>query len=445
MTGRACRGDLRSSQRAAIVGILALALTACTGGSEARVEPDPITDNAVQNHGPTNVEILHLDRVPWEGGPEYWKQFSRAHAAGWSRDDFFPIVAWFDSVSTDEEAAYDKSLGINTYIGMPETTPYSLFSENDLYYIGPRLNDTYTDSSSNWVGQLLGDELDGQFPKPADGQRYMRERARTVPGGFFKYANFTQIVIGQDISDSDAETYVNDFTDVASMDMYWYSVPYCSIQPYRDNYVVPIEQEFCRTASSYGKAVRAMKIRDAADGRLQPIWQFVENYNGGPSGEPMTAPISPDQLEGAVMSSLINEARGIVYFNQSLSGDCQSGNVFRDSQVNAASCMTETVGAARRVNGKIHDLARVLNTQSYAYDFGTGLQTMLKVLDGNAYIFAMIDGSSSPGKRQFHLPDGITGQDIEVLYEDRSMKSHDGAFSDDFRNEATYHIYKVEL
>src|SRR6185312_12324935 len=292
MIGRSSRRDSRTRLRAVIVGVLALALAACTGGSRAGVEADPNQENAVQTHGPTNVEILHLNRVPWEGGPEYWRHFSRADAAGWSRDDFFPIVAWFDSVSTDEEAAYDKSIGINTYIGMPETTPYSLFSENDLYYIGPRLNDTYTEGSSNWVGQLLGDELDGQFPEPAAGQKYMRERAEAVPRGFFKYANFTQIVIGQDISDSDAETYVNEFTDVASMDMYWYSVPYCSIEPYRDNYVVPIEQEFCRTASSYGKAVRAMRIRDAADKKIQPIWQFVENYNGGPSGEPMTAPIS---------------------------------------------------------------------------------------------------------------------------------------------------------
>lgn len=427
-----------------LVGILLVA-TACS----VREPTEPSSQapsGASPDSGVPGSPLPSLPRVAWEGGPGYWAGFERAKAAGWAEHDFFPIVAWFNSVSTDAEAAYDKSLGINTYIGMPDTTPYSTFADNGVFYIGPRLNDTYDGEATNWVGQLLGDEADGRFPDAAAGQEFLRQQAARVPPGFFRYANFTQVVIGKDIPDTDARAYVNDFTDVVSMDMYWYTVPYCSLSPYRDNYLVPIEQEFCRTASSYGKSVKAMRVRDQADGKLQPIWQFVENFNGGPEGEPLVATIRPEQLEGAVMSSLINEARGIVYFNQSLSGNCRSGNVFRESQVTPGFCAAEQVAAAGRINGKIRDLAEVLNTQSYSYDFGGGLQTMLKVYDGSAYVFAMIDGSHAPGDRDFRLPAGITGRTIDVLYENRNISAKaDGTFVDSFPHEAAYHIYKVGL
>ena len=390
--------------------------------------------------------IPGLERIPWEGGPEYWAQFDHAREAGWTSPDFFPIVSWFNGISSEEEVRYDQSLGLNTYIGQSDTTPYRLFSDNDVYYIGPKLNDSFTEASVNWVGQLLGDEVDGQFGDPVAGLEHLREQSATVPQDLFRYTNFTQLVIGDDMNPSDAENYVNGPLDVASMDMYWYSVPFCSKEHYRDIYLVPVNREHCRSASSYGKATKALWLRDGADSQRQPVWQFVENYNGGPGGQPLVAAITPRQVEAAVMSSLINEARGILYFNQSLSGDCLSGNVFRDTQMNPEFCAAENVAAVGRINGKIHDLARVLNTQSYAHHFGPGLQTMLKASNGHAYIFAMADGDSAPGERRLTLPDGITGRVIEVLYEDRTLEADDDrTFSDRFDDETTYHIYKVKL
>jgi hypothetical protein len=390
--------------------------------------------------------VLSLPRIPWEGGSAYWKKFAKPAAAGWSDPSFFPIVVWYDGISSNSEVKYDKSVGINTYIGMDSATPYSLFGDNGVYWIGDKLNSSFNDSSTNWVGDFLDDEVDGRYT-PAAGRAWLQSLVNKYGNdGRFKYANFTQTVMATDMPASDSQAFLNNFTDAVSLDMYWYTIPYCSQTPYRDVYLKPVAQANCRTASSYGKTMQSLRMQDAADGKLQPLWQFVENLNGGPGPSAPAVYIKPGQLEGAVMNSVINEARGIVYFNQSFSGSCQSSNVFRESQVTPNFCGDPQVAAAKEVNNRIKALAPVINTQSYAWSFGPGLNTMLKAKDGYAYVFSMVDGSSQPGSRTFTLPAGVTGKSIEVLNENRSIAVQaNGTFTDTFANEYTYHIYKVAI
>ena len=408
--------------------------------------PAPAPTSALPVEPPRPGDTLALPRVPWEGGPAYWNQFAKPKAAGWSDPSFFPIVVSFAGISSDAEAQYDKSLGINTYWGMWEGTPYSLFARNHVFWIGDKLNSSFTSSSVNWVGDFLDDEVDGRFT-PSEGRARLQAMVNSFgDDGRFKYANFTQMVIGTDMKDADANAFVNTFTDAVSVDMYWYTIPYCDWRPYRDVYLTSVDQEYCRTASSYGKVVNSVRMRDAADGKLQPVWQFVELLNGGPGGGPFVANITPAQLKGAVMSSLINEARGILYFNQSLSGPCQSGNVVRTVQYDPRFCGAPQVAAVKQVNGQIKTLAPVLNTQSYAYSFGSGLDTMLKTYGGYAYVFAMVDGSSRPGSRTLTLPAGVTGDPVEVMFENRTLPvTADGRFTDTFATESTYHVYRVRL
>jgi len=392
----------------------------------------------------TGPRLEELPRIPWEGGAAYWKRFAKADRAGWSDPSFFPIVAWYNGISSDAEVQFDKKLGINTYIGMADTTEARLFDQNGVFWIGSKLNGSFTAQSPGWVGYFLDDEVDGRFT-PEEGRKHLADRAAQVPEGLFSYTNFTQMVISKDLGQQDAERFVNDFADTVSTDMYWYTIPHCSQEPYRDALLVPVQQSNCRTASSYGKAMEALRLRDAADGKLQPLWQFVENLYGGPADLPFQGYIEPDELRGAVMNSVINEARGIVYFNQSFAGPCQGSNVFRLAQVTKDYCGAAQVAAAGEVNAQIHALAPVINTQSYEYSFGPGLDTMLKAKDGYAYIFAMPDGASQPGERAFRLPEGITGERAEVLYEDRTVPVGDGRFTDRFDHEHSYHIYKVRL
>ncbi|SHF74267.1 hypothetical protein SAMN05444351_0654 [Geodermatophilus nigrescens] len=391
------------------------------------------------------VALLDLPRIPWEGGPEYWSRFPAAVAAGWTDPSFFPVVAWYDGISSDEEVQYDRGVGINTYIGMDAATPYSLFADNGVFWMGSRLNESFPEDGANWPASFLDDEVDGRFT-PEDGRAHLEQLREDLPPDRPAYANFTQTVVSTDMSDADAEAYVNDYSDIVSVDMYWYTIPFCDLRPFRGSvYLQPIREDTCRTASSYGAVVEMLRERDAADGRLQAVWQFVELLNGGPGEGPFTAEIEPGQLQGAVMSSLINEARGIVWFNQSLSGPCQGGNLIRLSQVQQDFCGAEQVAAAAEVNGVVRDLAAVLNTQSYEWDAGPGLDTMLKAHDGSAYLFAMVDGSQDPGERTLRLPPGVEGTTAEVLFEDRSLPIDDGVVVDTFAEEHTWHVYRVAL
>ena len=388
---------------------------------------------------------LALPRIPWEGGSAYWSKFAKPAAVGWTDPGFFPIVSTFNGVSNDAEVKYDQSLGFNTYSGMYEGTPYALFEKNKAFWVGDKLNGSFSDDSDYWVGNFLDDEVDGRWPA-AEGRAHLQQIVDGIgDDGRFKYANFTQMVLGTDLPDSDANAYVNGYTDVVSTDMYWYSIPYCDWAPYRDIYLTPIDQSNCRTSSSYGKMMNSLQQRDAADGKLQPLWQFIDLVNGGP-GEQFVRNTQPGEVKGAVMNSLINEARGIVYFNQSMSGSCEAGGLIRLVQYDKSSCAAPQVAAAAEVNLQIKQLAPVLNSQSYDYSFGPGLDTMLKTDGAYAYVFAMVDGSSQPGARTFTLPAGVDGRSVEVMFEGRTLQADGaGVFSDGFDAEYSYHVYKIAL
>lgn len=414
---------------------LCLVLTACTSSvreydADARIP---------------QVGALGLPLVEWEGGPEYWNQFPKAKAGGWADPAFFPIVAWYNGVSDEKEVQFDKSLGINTYIGMPDTMDAALLDSAGVYWIGRALNETFTPQTKSWVGYILDDEVDGRF-EPEEGRAHLEGIKQQVPEGLFSYANFTYMVLESDLPKGASQKYVNDYTDVVSVDKYWYTIPHCSNEPYRDVSLVPINRVSCRSSSSYGKTMDALRIRDAADGKLQPLWQFIENMGGTDNEAAFTNYIQPDQLRGAVMNSIIHEARGILYFNQSFTGPCKGSNVFRLDQIISDFCGSSQVAAVKKVNQEIHTLAPVLNTQSLEFDFGDDLDTMLKVKGGYAYVFSMPAAGSQPGSRGFRLPEQIAGRNIEVLFDNRSLKADtEGRFADEFAHESTYHVYKVKL
>jgi hypothetical protein len=403
--------------------------------------PDPSVPSV-----PTDATTLDLPRIPWEGGSAYYAGFEKPAAAGWSDPSFFPIATSYNNLLSETDADYDRALGLNTYWEMWEGVPYSNFEDNGMYWVGNQLNSTFDDSSVNWVGDFLDDEVDGRFDPDTGFARLQSMVDDFGDDGRFKYANFTHMVIDTDTPASVSERYVNQYTDVVSIDRYFYTIPYCDWAPYRDVFLTAVDQSNCRTASTYGKAMNSLRIRDAADGQLQPLWNFVELYNGGGTQERVAEPpISGGQLQGAVMNSIINEARGIVYFNQSMNGSCISGGIIREVQKNPNHCGASQVAAMGEVNNRIHDVAPVLNTQSYEFDLGPGIDGMVKAYDGYAYIFAMVDGSSSPGARTVTLPTGVSGSEVEVLWENRTLPATGGSFGDSFDAEYSYHVYRVKI
>lgn len=399
---------------------------------------------------PTSADVgsstgLNLPVRPWEGGPGYWSQFPRAKAAGWDDPSFFPIGIWWDTVSSLDEAQFDKSLGINTYIENGPSLQASFLDAAGMYWVGEKLNDSFTTSTKNWVGYFLDDEVDGRFT-PAEGRAHLESLRQKVPAGMFTYSNFTSMVVENNMDRADSQKYINQYTDAVSVDKYWYTIPQCSRKPYYNPSIIPIAQASCRTSSSYGATVDALRQIDAADGKLQPIWQFVEDLGGAGGAGDFSGYVTPAQLKGAVMNSLIHEARGIVYFNTSLAGPCQAGNVVRTVQKAADSCAKNQVGAMREINSLIRQLAPVLNTQTFIWNFGSNLDTMLKSRDGYAYIFAMPGAGSSPGSRELRLPPAVKGTDAEVVDEGRHISiGSEHMIRDVFASESSFHVYKVKI
>jgi hypothetical protein len=387
-----------------------------------------------------------LPLIPWEGGPAYWSKFS--NASGWTDPSFFPIMI-DNSFSTEAEVRWDKSHGITAYSGgWPDTVDYQWLKNNHMYWLDGRPNNTFpaaTASSPYWPGVFIADEPDGQRGAQGD-LDYVRNLVNSHPegAGRFQEINFTQIVAGN--YDDRYTQMMNLVNGPISADMYWYTTLNCGPgNPGYDNLAYPpVDKAHCRTSSSYGKLAKSLWSHDT--GQRQPIWVYIEDLNGGPGGQPFSANITGGQLKGAVMDSIINEARGIIYFNVSLTGPCQESLILRVVQTNGSSCAASQIKAMGEVDNQVLRLAPIINTQSYKYTFGPKLDTTLKWYNGSAYIFAMINGDadSFAGSRTFTLPPALaSATSVSVVDEGRTIPVSGGTFTDNFAAEYTYHIYQV--
>lgn len=404
-----------------------------------------VTDGRLQPGGVV-VEpgpgALDLPRVPWEGGPAYYGRFPVAAEAGWTKPGFFPVGVWFESVLTQKDVDLDLAAGINTYAELTEDSDMSLIRDNGMFAMMSQQIDGY---GKETVGWLLSDEVDmwaysghamwtGNQPgkgevcdPPNGGCGYTVLQTLTDelpdPDGRMRYSNYGKGVMMW-LPDAEAARFVNDYTDLVSTDIYWYTD--MNICAEAGNFInVPPEK--CRLAASYGSTMDRTRELDVQDGRRQPVLAFVE----------VSWPAEPGQVAGAVMNSLIHEARGVIYFNHNFEGPCISQHVLRDE------CGTAVRPAVAEVNQRMAELAPVLNTQSYQYTFNPALDTMLKEYEGSFYLFAMVGRGGATGAHAFTLPDGLRGATAEVLYENRDLPIDGGRFTDSFDAEHTYHIYKI--
>lgn len=379
---------------------------------------------------------LNLPREAWWGGPAYYAKFSKANAAGWDEPGFFPISVFFGK---PEHARTLAGLGVNTYMGaehdgssiqtmtgqgisviaQQEWSPQEL--GNDPLAVGWHVSD---ECEMGLGGCLDGDN---EYGRLATQQRFVNE-ARSHNDGRFVQANFGNGVLGTYWAPNTMDDHVG-LLDVSSVDKYAYSSPHVqSILPGS-----PFWPAGKKTASAgaYGWLQDRMETFTSPAGS-KPNWVFVETAmpyltEGGAKS------ITGDQIEGAVWNGIIHGAAGIAYFQHNNSG---CGNY---SLIDCGATLQNKVKA---VDAKVKSLAPVINTQSYVWNFGPQLETMLKTQGGSAYIFAMTDGGT--GTRSFALPAGVTGN-VEVVGEGRTIAVTNGSFSDSFASEATHHVYRIAL
>ncbi len=335
-----------------------------------------------------------------------------------------------------------KSVGINTYMSAEhDGSPISTITGQGMFAM------TQTEWSPAEVGSdprvvawFISDECDMGLSGCGGGDEYsglevQKRYVATVDAyndGRFKHANFGNGILETWWSPNTMDDHVR-LMDASSADKYTYTSPH--VWDITDNSPAWPAGARVSSAASYGwQADQMRKFQDPANPK--PVWTFVETAKPFLT-ESGALTISPDQIEGAVWSAIIHEARGIAYFQHNNNGVC---GVY--SLVDCGQTLRDRVAA---LNAKVRSLAPVLNSQSYRYDFANQTDTMLKVSGNDAYIFAGIGLLENPGTKTFKLPAGIAGSTVTVVGENRTIPVTNGQFSDSFAAEYSHHVYRIAL
>jgi hypothetical protein len=341
---------------------------------------------------------------------------------------------------------FDKEHGINFYVQTNPEADSSLFAQHGMFSL-MKVNNA-PDDWAHLPGRYVDDEADGRYGWD-EGVAHMRRSAlnsRAAEEGRFTYANWTPSLISSD-APMDITIRYWETVDISSTSNYYYAGACRDWRLRTPQGSTPTTTSTCQTASAYAKAMQVMQEVNMARGVQSPIWMVPTVLS--PEGEhDLSDQMTPERVKAQVWAMLIHESRGIVWFTQSPGGGddnpCMTGDALADVRISNRECAREQVRAMGEVNREVSALAPVLNTQSYVWDFGDGLDTMLKTHDGSAYIFAMTRDAET-GKRLFTLPPGVMGMTVEVVNEDRSIMVSDGEFEDEFPSESTHHIYRIRL
>lgn len=416
------------------------------------VDP-PVTPPTNSSNPLTAASVV----TQWDGGSAYWDRFPKAKAAGWTDPNFFPISV-FLSKSQDSHIVKLKEAGVNTFMGvehntlsnegLAEITKAGMFAMTQTEWSSAEVG-----NNPSVVGWFASDECDMGLNGCGDTeaaniakQRQFVANIKSKNDGRFVWANFGNGILRTFWS----KTYMKDHVqlmDGSSADKYTYTSPDVAgiIDGWHDAPDWPNGVPVAR-AYSYGWQVDQMK-RFQNQEKYTPIWTFVETAkpylteNGAKS-------ITPDQIEGAVWSALIHGARGIAYFQHN-----------NDGRGNYSIVDIPAVNAKlKAVNGKVKSLAKVLNSPSryntertvngfkyQEWTFNNGTDTMLKVVDGYAYIFAGLGMKHTTGSKTFQLPAGSVTGSVEVVGENRTINLSNNSFSDSFAAEYSHHVYKIKL
>ncbi len=381
---------------------------------------------------------LALPTEPWWGGPSYYNKFSKAAASGWTDPSFFPIAVFFGKPS---QASSLKEIGVNTYMGAEhDGSPLSTITNQGISVLA---QDEWTaaevGSNNRVVGWHISDECEMGYSGCLDAndefgrlavQKKYADAARAKNDGRFIQANFGNGVLGTYWATETMDDHLA-LVDASSVDKYAYTSPH--VQSLLDGNANWPSGKNPSSAGAYGWQQDQME-KFMAPAASKPNWVFVET--GKPYlTEAGATSITGDQIEGAVWNAIIHGASGIAYFQHNNSGTC--GNY---SLIDCGAALRAKVKA---VNASVASMATVINSPSYTWNFGSGLETSVKSQGGYAYIMAMTDGGT--GQRTFTLPSSVKGTTVEVVGENRTLTARDGVFSDSFAAESTHHIYRVVI
>jgi hypothetical protein len=372
---------------------------------------------------------------PVDGGPNYYAQFSYPLPSDAS---YFPLGVWGSYDLTQANIEKDKEAGLNLYVWPADNSiPLERFAANGMRAL--LTDDWYgvpgvATSNAN-AGYMLADEVD-MTQGPNGGYETMAALNTQAPAdGRARYANYGKGVMFWE-SDGEAQRFVNEFQQLVSNDIYWFTDPNLDSPAEGPHFLTSIGQTVVlKRAANYGYTVDRMRYLDSLDGKRKPIWNFVEV--GWPFTESAAQggrAILPAEIRAAVWHSIIAGARGIVYFNHSFGGPNTTHHVLRPPSFVKA--------AVESTNAQITELAPVLNSP-FEDGFASAsddVRLMTKNHNGTRYIFAgsRENTASTP---TFTVASGTTAV---VEGEGRSIPIVNGRFSDSFRDGNAIHIYRIQ-
>ena len=309
-------------------------------------------------------------------------------------------LAFGSRASSITDVDLDKDAGLNLYVVLTANSNLSLVQRNGMRAILQqsewRTNKTAINSPAV-AGWELFDEIDMQ-QGPDQGYTTLNNILAQLPNDRrMRYNNYGKGVMFWE-TDAQAERFVNDFQQVVSADIYWFTDPNVSGSSEGGKLLNgghPLTPTQTRRAANYGYTVDRMRALNAMGGTRKPIWSFVEV--GWPSTETAAQggrAIQPAEIKAAVWHSIIAGARGIIYFNHSFGGPNRTQHCLREPAYAAVRA------AVKSTNQLITQLAPVLNAP-FADGFvsaSPSVRTMAKFHDNKYYVFAgsKENGASTP-------------------------------------------------
>lgn len=383
------------------------------------------------------------DAVPLrevDGGQNYYSQFSNSLP---SDPGYFPVGVWFQRVAYQNDIDLDKDAGINLYVVLTTDSNLPLVQRNGMRAILQQSQwraNRIAASSPAVAGWELFDEVDME-QGPSRGYATLSDIVAHLPqDGRMRFNNYGKGVMFWE-TDAEAARFVNEFQNVVSNDIYWFTDPHyagpLAILWLNNGQSLTVNQT--RRAANYGYTVDRMRALDATDGVRRPIWNVVEV--GWPYTKSATLgarAITPAEVRAAVWHSIIAGARGIIYFNHSFGGPHRSHQALRDPAYTAVRT------AVKNTNHLIEGLAPVLNAP-FADGFAAAdstVRTMTKLHEGRYFVFA---GSKEnrPSTPTISLA-GLGSGTAIVIGENRTIPISNGRFSDTFEDGNAIHIYRIE-
>ncbi len=425
----------------------------------------------VQASTPSHARAMSLTQV--DGGPNYYARFSHGLP---TKKSYFPIGAWIRPAEFQAHFDAYADFGMNLFIGVeaPEFTDEALIRRAGMQTLVQADERTrFNGIGSENAGWLTSDEVD-MTHGPGGGYEHIANILAGLPqDGKVRFTNYGKgVLLWED--DAEAERFVNEFQQIVSTDLYWFTDPNQSSMaappwlPEGANGNWPtISGATVKRAANYGYQIDRLRALDAMDGERQPVWAFVEL--GWPFIESASEGgrrIRPAELRAAVWHSIIAGARGILYFDHNF------GPGTPDSTIHGQG-YADNRAMAKSVNAQVKSLAPVLNSPTVrsGWSQGAGTTAMVKwakakkgcksrkgkkkkckkakgkkaakkkKAKGNLYVFAGSAGSAVKGR--FSLP-CVSNAKAEVVGENRTIPIRRGSFSDHFADGNAIHIYRID-